>query len=82
MAAAESASAAADAAYTDYVRIEGAAYQTYSNAEAAAWDLELDRQTRPIELEWRRLDRERMAREGDAFVIALRRDLIDAADFA
>jgi hypothetical protein len=53
-----------------------------TNAQTAAWEVELDRQTRPIQLELRRLDRERMAREAEGFIGALRRDLIDAADFA
>ena len=52
-----------------------------TNAQAAAWDVELDRQMRPIRHELRRLDRERMAREAETFIGALRRDLIDAADF-
>jgi hypothetical protein len=53
-----------------------------TNAQAAAWDVELDRQTLPIERALRRLDRERMEREADAFAAALRRDLVDPGDFA
>jgi hypothetical protein len=53
-----------------------------TNAQAAAWDVELDRQTEPIKREFRRLDRERMAREVEVLAAALQRDLIDAADFA
>jgi hypothetical protein len=53
-----------------------------TNAQAAEWDVELDRQTRPIERQLRRLDRERMTREVETFATALRSDLIDAADFA
>jgi hypothetical protein len=52
-----------------------------TNAQAAAWDVELDRQTQPIQRELRRLDRERMAREVEGFIEALDRDLIDAVDF-
>ena len=53
-----------------------------TNAEAAAWDVELDRQTQPIKRELWRLDRERMAREVEGFIEALDRDLIDAVDFS
>ena len=53
-----------------------------SNEQAASWDIELVRQTGAIEREAERLDRERMIAETNAFAAALRRDLIDAADFA
>jgi hypothetical protein len=53
-----------------------------TNAQTAAWEVALDRQTRPIEHELRRLDRQRMVHEVEVFATALRRDLIDAADFA
>jgi uncharacterized Zn finger protein len=53
-----------------------------TNAQAAAWELSLDRQTRPIQKALSRLDHERMAREADRFIAALDRDLIDAGDFA
>jgi hypothetical protein len=55
---------------------------TLTNAQAAAWDLQLDAQTQPIQRAARRLDSERMAAEADAFIAALAHDLIDAADFA
>jgi hypothetical protein len=42
-----------------------------TNAEAAAWDVELDRQTRPIQRSLQRLDRERMARQVEGFIVAL-----------
>ncbi len=53
-----------------------------SNEQAASWDIELDRQTSAIAREAERLDRERMVAETKAVAAALRRDLIDAADFA
>jgi hypothetical protein len=53
-----------------------------TNAQAAAWELGLDRQTRPIQKALNRLDQERMAREAEGFIAALGRDLIDAGDFA
>ena len=53
-----------------------------TNAQAATWELALDRQTRPIQRALDRLDRERMARQAEGFIAALERDLIDAADFA
>jgi hypothetical protein len=53
-----------------------------TNAQAAAWKVELARQARPIQRAVEQLDRERMAREVDGFVGALERDLIDAGDFA
>lgn len=53
-----------------------------TNDEASAWDVRLDREMEPIQRAVRRLDRERMAAEADAFVAALEHGLIDAADFA
>lgn len=53
-----------------------------TNAEAAEWDVALDRQMVPIRRAVERLDRERMRREADGFIAALERDLIDAGDFA
>lgn len=53
-----------------------------TNAQAAAWELALDRQARPIQKAVDRLDRERMSRQIDGFIAALDRDLIDAGDFA
>ena len=53
-----------------------------TNAQAAAWEVELDRQTQPIRRTVDRLDRERMGRQADGFIAALERDLIDAGDFA
>lgn len=52
-----------------------------SNAQAADFDGALDSRQRTIERALARLDAERMADEVDAFVAALDRDLIDAADF-
>jgi hypothetical protein len=53
-----------------------------TNDQAAVWDVQLDRQMQPIQRAAARLDGERMEAEVDAFVAALERDLIDAADFA
>ena len=53
-----------------------------TNPQAAAWDVKLDAQIRPIERALGRLDSERMTAEVDRFIAALERDLIDAADFA
>jgi hypothetical protein len=52
-----------------------------SNAQAAVLDVALDRQTAQIRAAADRLDAERMADAADAFVAALQRDLIVAADF-
>ena len=53
-----------------------------TNAQAASWDVELDRQTQPIKRELRQLDKQQMAHQVEVFATALRLDLIDAADFA
>jgi transcription elongation factor Elf1 len=53
-----------------------------TNAEAAEYDVVLDRQQRTIERALTRLDAERMAQELERFVRALADDLIDANDFA
>jgi hypothetical protein len=61
----------------------GAWYETLlTNAQAASWDVELDRQAELIDRAARRLDHERMTTQAEAFAAALRCDLIDAADFA
>ena len=52
-----------------------------SNAQAARLDIELNRQQALIRRAAERLEAERMAVEADTFIAALRRDLIDAADF-
>jgi hypothetical protein len=49
---------------------------------AERYDLELGRATQTIARALAQEDRERLAREADVFAAALRRDLIDAADFA
>jgi hypothetical protein len=49
---------------------------------AKAFERDLDRGAREIRIALSRLDRERMAAETEAFVVALRHDLIDAGDFA
>jgi hypothetical protein len=53
-----------------------------SNAQAADFDIALDRQQQTMERELVRLDAERMAEEVDAFIDALDRDGIGPADFA
>ena len=53
-----------------------------TNAQAATWDVALDRQVQPIRRTVERLDRERMARQAKGFIAALERDLIDAGDFS
>ena len=53
-----------------------------TNAEAKDFDLTLDRQTAQIRSALDRIDHERMHAECAAFLGALQRDLIDAADFA
>jgi hypothetical protein len=55
--------------------------ETVSNSAAKALDRELDRTTLSIMRELARIDRERMEEQAQAFVGALERDLIDAADF-
>jgi hypothetical protein len=52
-----------------------------TNTQAARWDGALDSHVWLIEHAIRRLDRERMAMEVDAFVAALRADMIGPADF-
>ena len=63
------------------------ACDTYRDVTAAddvarAYDRDLERGMRAIRVELERMDRERMTDQADAFVVALQRDLIDAADFA
>jgi hypothetical protein len=53
-----------------------------SNAQAARLDVELNHQQALMHCAAARLEAERMAVEADAFIAALHRDLIDAADFA
>jgi hypothetical protein len=53
-----------------------------TDEQAARLDCELDRQLMTIKREAGRLEAERMAAEAEAFINALNRDLIDAADFA
>ena len=53
-----------------------------TNAQAARLDCVLDRQLYAIRRAAAQLESERMAAEADAFIDALHRDLIDAADFA
>jgi hypothetical protein len=55
---------------------------TVTNDVARAYEHDLDRGAREIRGVVDRMDRDRMAAETDAFVTALRRDLIDAGDFA
>jgi uncharacterized Zn finger protein len=52
------------------------------NAQAARLDVELNAQQALIRRAAERLEAERMAAEADVFIVALQRDLIDAADFA
>jgi hypothetical protein len=53
-----------------------------SNDEAARFERAVGQQAASIERAAARLDRERMAQELDAFLVALERDLIDASSFA
>jgi transcription elongation factor Elf1 len=53
-----------------------------SNAQAADFDSALNERLRKLERALERIETSRMAAEIDAFVVALERDLIDAADFA
>lgn len=53
-----------------------------TNAEANAFDLELDRQLAQMERAIARIDRDRMRDAVVAFTAALDRDLIDPADFS
>ena len=52
------------------------------NDRAKRFDLELDADVHVLQRTLRRLERERMAADVDAFVAALERDLIQPADFA
>jgi hypothetical protein len=61
--------------------------QTYrdvvvTNGVAQRYEEDLDRGVAEVAAASRRLDRERMAAEVEVLVVALERDLIDAADFA
>jgi hypothetical protein len=53
-----------------------------SNAQAADFDSALNERHRRLERALERVEARRMAEDVDAFVEALQRDLIDAADFA
>jgi hypothetical protein len=55
---------------------------TVSNAVAQRFDVELDRRLDVIARTWNKIDRQRMASEMEAIIGALRRGLLDAADFA
>ena len=55
---------------------------TVSNAIAQRFDVELDRRLDMIARAWNKIDRQRMAHEMEAIIGALRRGLLDAADFA
>jgi hypothetical protein len=55
---------------------------TVTNAVARRYDAELNRRADVLAALLARLDRERMMGEAEALTIALRRSLIDAADFA
>jgi hypothetical protein len=53
-----------------------------TNRQAAQLDVELERQFATIRRAAARLEADRTAAEAEAFIVALHRDLIDAADFA
>jgi hypothetical protein len=55
---------------------------TVDNEVARRFDAELDRRLDVVVRAAHRLDRERMAAEVETLIVALRRGLIDAADFA
>ncbi len=55
---------------------------TVLNAVAERFDAELDRRADVVARALHRLDRERMVAQVEAMIVALRRGLIDAADFA
>lgn len=55
---------------------------TVTHDEAQRFDRELNRRAQPIARTADRLERDRMKRETEALIAALRLDLIDAADFA
>jgi hypothetical protein len=54
---------------------------TVTNAIAARYDFELDRRLDVLTRALERIDRSRMAAEVDTMIEALRRGLVDAADF-
>jgi hypothetical protein len=55
---------------------------TVSDAEAQRFDVELDRRADMLQRALARLDMQRMATDVETMIAALRRGLIDAADFA
>ena len=55
---------------------------TVGNEQAAALDVELDRQQAEIKAALASLEAERMATDVEAFIAALEHDLVDADDFA
>jgi len=55
---------------------------TVSDAEAQRFDVELDRRADILARAAARLDRQRMAADVETMIAALRRGLIDAADFS
>jgi hypothetical protein len=55
---------------------------TVTNAIAQRFDVELDRRLDVIARTWNKIDRQRMAAEMETIIGALRRGLLDAADFA
>jgi transcription elongation factor Elf1 len=55
---------------------------TVSDAEAQRFDVELDRRADVLARAAARLDRQRMAADVETMIAALRRGLIDAADFS
>jgi hypothetical protein len=54
---------------------------TAADDVAEAYERDMERGTRQIRAAVDRMDRDRMAVQADAFVVALQRDLIDAGDF-
>jgi uncharacterized Zn finger protein len=55
---------------------------TVADDEADRFDVALNRRATPIARALERLDLERMATDVETLIVALRRDLIDASDFA
>jgi hypothetical protein len=55
---------------------------TVGDDVAKVFERDLERGIAEIRAAVERLDRDRMAKQTDAFIVALRRDLIDAGDFA
>jgi hypothetical protein len=55
---------------------------TVVDAVAQRFDCELDRRMNVLQRELRKLEREQMRAQAEAWIDALRRGLIDAADFA